>query len=127
MGCMAEWIPGSASAIACNIRDGESFATVVQEITGEHRRQLPAPFYELAPDGRSALTLNFSRLWDVRPKTGYCGIPDPHANAATPDDDGIYHLDLGSGETSLLVSHGSTHEGSRQMYLIDVAETTKRE
>jgi len=69
------------------------------------QRLLPSPVFEVAPDGRSALTLNFSRLWDLRPETGYCGSKDPWNDHVAPDQDGIFRMDLGTGTTKLIISH----------------------
>ena len=76
MGCMAEWVPGTVKTVIYNDRRDGSFVTVIHEFGRGEQHVLPSPFCELAPDGRTALTLNFARLWDVRPETGYCGARD---------------------------------------------------
>ena len=105
MGCMAEWLPGTESSIIHNDRRDGRFVSVIRDLDGREERVLPHPFFELAPDGKSALTLNFARLWDLRPETGYCGLEDPWQGRPAPEDDGIHGLDLGTGEQTLLISH----------------------
>lgn len=105
MGCMAEWLPGTDRTIIYNDRREGAFVSVITDIERGEQRVLPHPVFEIAPDGRSALTLNFSRLWNVRPETGYCGVEDPWDDLPEPDEDGIFRLDLDTGETTLVISH----------------------
>ena len=65
---------------------------------------LPRPIYCLSPDHRYALSVNFSRLDTERPGYGYGGLPDPSADFAHPENDGIFRMDLESGESKLIVS-----------------------
>lgn len=105
MGCMTEWLPGADKVIIYNdLRDGH-FVSVIRDVERGEQRVLPVPVFEIAPDGSSALTLNFSRLWDVRPETGYCGVKDPWYDQAAPDDDGIFHVNLSTGKTEMVISH----------------------
>ena len=62
------------------------------------------PVYTLSNDRRYALSLNFSRLDVERPGYGYPGLYDPSQNLAFPDDDGVFLMDLNSGENKLVVS-----------------------
>jgi len=105
MGCMAEWLPGTEKKIIYNDRREGEFVSVIRDINKGEERVLPRPVFEIAPDGRSALTVNFSRLWDVRPETGYCGLKDPWGDEPAPDEDGIFHIDLNTGELDLIISH----------------------
>ena len=59
--------------------------------------------YTLSPDGKSAVYPDFRRLNDCRPGYGYTGIPDPNLDVKVPDDAGIWHLDIASGKTKLLI------------------------
>ena len=105
MGCMAEWLPGTDRKIIYNDRRQGRLVSVILDAGTRDEQMLPSPVFEVSPDGRSALTLNFARLWDVRPETGYCGMRDPWSDQAAPDEDGVFRMDLASGETTLLVSH----------------------
>lgn len=100
-GCMLQWLP--SGEVIYNDRDNDRFVSVIHNIDTGARRVLPLPIYAVSPDGRSAVTLNFSRLFDVRPGYGYAGVPDPWADVLCPADDGIYHLDLESGDSRLIV------------------------
>jgi len=105
MGCKAEWLPGRNRTIVYNDRRDGRFVCAIHDIEEGEQQVLPAPIFEMAPDGRSALTLNFARLWDVRPETGYCGTEDPWHDEPAPAEDGIFRTDLDTGETTLIISH----------------------
>ena len=55
--------------------------------------------------GGSFLAINYARLARLRPVTGYAEAPDWTAGVAHPADDGIFRVDVASGEKTLLVSY----------------------
>ena len=104
-GTMLQWLPSEMGRkIVFNTRTRQGFGSVVLDLDTGERRELSHPVYALAPDGRSAVTLNFSRVHRTRPGYGYVGVADPWANELAPVEDGIYHLDLETGESRLIVS-----------------------
>lgn len=84
--------------------DGRHGVAMVDVDSGAEVAALPHPVYDLSPDGRTGLTLNFARLQRLRPGYGYDDLPDPTAGEAAPAADGISALDLESGATRFLVS-----------------------
>ncbi len=104
-GCMLQWIPGSNDHVVYNDRDGDHFVSVIQNVFTGESRVLPRPIYCISPDGKTALSTNFARLDDTRPGYGYKGVADPGANNPHPDNDGIYAIDLTSGESKLIVTY----------------------
>ena len=81
------------------------FVAVVRDAaTGEVMRTLPRPIYALSRDGAQAVTLNFSRLQHQRPGYGYAGVPDAWRDVPEPEDDGIYWMDVTTGEHRLVIS-----------------------
>lgn len=104
-GTMACWMPSAPDRlIIYNDREEDHFVSVLVDIKSGARRTLPMPIYTISPDSRFALTINFARLWHTRPAYGYAGVPDPWRDALYPEDDGIYWLDLITGEFRLIVS-----------------------
>nr|CAA9252441.1 FIG00581508: hypothetical protein [uncultured Armatimonadetes bacterium] len=101
-GCMFQWLP--SGQIIYNDREGDRFVAVMLDPQTGARRVLPRPIYAVQPGGRAALSLNFSRLFDVRPGYGYAGVPDPWADDLCPGDDGIYEMDLATGADRLILS-----------------------
>jgi hypothetical protein len=72
--------------------------------TGE-KHTLPTPVYALAPNGKEAVSCDFSRVADCRPGYGYAGIKDRFFDDMAPDGSGITHVDLETGGSRLIVSH----------------------
>lgn len=58
----------------------------------------------VSPQGDFFLAINYGRMARQRPVTGYPGAADPTAAEAAPDNDGIFRVDVATGERTLLVS-----------------------
>ena len=67
-------------------------------------KTFPRPIYTMTADRHYALSVNFSRLDTERPGYGYGGLPDPSADFAHPENDGIFLMDLETGESKLIIS-----------------------
>jgi len=104
-GTMLQWLPTAPDRLVVyNRREADRFVAIIRDVhTGETRR-LPRPIYAVSRDGRQAVTPNFSRLARTRPGYGYVGVPDPWADDPAPADDGIYRMDLETGESRLIIS-----------------------
>ncbi|HTM47268.1 MAG TPA: hypothetical protein VL285_01210 [Bryobacteraceae bacterium] len=103
--CMLQWLPGSRSEIIYNDRQDGRLVSHILDVKSGKRRTLPAPIYCLSPDAGMALFTDFRRLYDVRPETGYAGVPDPNRNVLAPADAGVWKMDLRTGKHSLLLSY----------------------
>lgn len=103
-GCMLQWLPGSDTRVIYNARQDNGYVSVIQDVFSGEKRTLPRPVYTVSPDGKTALGLNFARLGDTRPGYGYNGIADPFSPELHPAGDGIYALDLATGESRLIVT-----------------------
>lgn len=103
-GCMLQWRPGSKSEVLWNDRQGERFVCHILNVKTGKKRTIPHPIYSVSPDGRSAVSLDFRRVNDMRPGYGYAGLPDPNRHVLAPADSGVFRVDLESGETRLLIS-----------------------
>lgn len=103
-GCMLQWVPGSKTHVLWNDRAGKGFVCRVYDTATKKTRTVPHAVYTLAPDGKSALSVDFRRLNDVRPGYGYAGLADPHKDELTPKQSGVWGVDLPTGKAKLLVS-----------------------
>jgi hypothetical protein len=120
-GTMLHWLPAAADRLVCyNVRPGAQprrlgarFGAVILNVVTGEERLLPRPIYALSPDGRSALSTNFSRLADMRPGYGYVGLEDPGRDDPAPADDGIYRMDLQTGEHELIISYAQVAHHQR--------------
>ena len=103
-GCMLQWLPGSKSKVIWNDRSGNSFVSRILDVQSGESRTVPHPVYSVSPDGKSAITPDFARIAAVRPGYGYAGLQDAHENDLAPADSGIFHIDLETGRSRLIIS-----------------------
>lgn len=103
-GCMLQFIPGSASKVIWNDRQEDQFVSHIKDIHTGEQKTLPFPVYTLSPDGRTALSVDFERINDLRPGYGYAGIPDTNREMLAPGNAGIYLCDLEAGDRELIIS-----------------------
>ncbi len=107
-GCMLQWMPGDRREIIWNDREGDGadarFVARILDVGTRQLRTIDSPIYTLAPDGESALSIDFSRLQRSRPTYGYLGVNDPSEGVLAPSDNGVFAVDLASGESRLILS-----------------------
>lgn len=105
-GCMLQWHPIHAdSQVYFNTLVGGNYGSVLFNLEQKQAiHEYTYPIYSLDPTGRKAATLNFSRLGRLRPGYGYGLLPDTTADDPAPMDDGLFLLDLQSGDRKLLVN-----------------------
>ena len=102
-GAMLQWLPQApARQIIYNAREDHRFIAVVQDVFTGETRKLPRAIFALHDS--AALCLNFARNSRTRPGYGYAGLPDPGADDPHPSADGIFWMDLDSGENRLIIS-----------------------
>ena len=102
-GCMLQWLPGSDSKILWNDRERDRFVCRMLDVKTRELNTIPYPIYSVSPDGKTAVTPDFSRIADVRPGYGYAGIPDPYGNELAPLETGIFRIDLERGTSELIL------------------------
>ncbi|MCC5829560.1 MAG: hypothetical protein JJU36_08935 [Phycisphaeraceae bacterium] len=104
-GAMLQWLEQSpVPTIIFNDRIDDQLVSVVLEVETGRRRVLPRPIYAVDRSGRFALCLNPARLARHRPLVGYRGVVDPWADDPHPADDGVWRMDLATGESELVLS-----------------------
>ena len=105
-GCMAQWLgPQFKDRIIYNaMRDGH-YCSVVLNIETMEERVLEMPIYSVSADGKTAITLDFSRLHNLRPGYGYSALPEVTEGEALPDSPCIWRLDIESGEVTPLLKY----------------------
>ena len=110
-GCMLHWLPTAPDRkIIYNDRDDDRFVSIVLDVFSGDKRMLPKPVSGLTNDGSKALSINYARLEQCRRTVGYSGIDDPDIDVPHPDDDGLFLLDLETGEYELLCSFQQAFE-----------------
>lgn len=105
-GCMAQWLgPDHSSQIIYNdLREG-NYCSVVLDVTTGKERVLPVPVYTVSADGRTALSLDFSRLHSLRLGYGYAALPEKTKGIALPEETCIWKMDIETGEVTELLKY----------------------
>jgi hypothetical protein len=103
-GCMLQWRPASNNEIMWNDRIKDKFVCHILDVFTREKKTVEHPIYHVRPDGKSALSLDFSRLQILRPGYGYPGVKCKNADKLKPEDTGISLIDLETGKEKLLFS-----------------------
>ena len=105
-GCMAQWLgPDFDSRIIYNdLRDGK-YCAVILDVVSKKERILQMPVYTVSYDGKTALSLDFSRLHSLRPGYGYAALPEKTKDIALPDETCIWRLNVETGEVTGLLKY----------------------
>jgi len=120
-GCMLQWFGAEADRLVLYNRlvDGR-YGCVVQDVfTQDLVASYTMPIYAIDPAGRRGVGLNFSRLERLRPGYGYSNVPDETASEACPANDGLWRIDLTTGETEMLLSLRQIAEPAPQPSMAD--------
>jgi hypothetical protein len=102
---MAHWLPWAKDTLVFNdMRDGR-FCAVVMNWKTKAERVIPHPVAAVSEDGKWAVSINYARLFLTRPDYGYWGNgQDPRKGVVFPEDDGLWLVDMRTGEAKLIVS-----------------------
>jgi len=106
MGCMLQWLgPDYENNVIFNdFRDGK-FCSVILNIENGTERIVWSPVYTVSYDGVLALTLDFTRLYSLRPGYGYYNLPEKTKGIALPDEPCIWTVNLENGKVKDLLKY----------------------
>ena len=94
-GCMLQWLgPDYSTKIIYNDFRNGSYVSVILDVFSKEERILNCPVYSVSNDGNFALSLDFSRLSNMRPGYGYCNIPESTVGVGCPQETAIWKLDI---------------------------------
>ena len=100
---MAHWIDDD-TLLFNDVRNGK-FVTVIMNWKTKAERILPLPVSAVSEDRTWAVSINYARLSLTRPDYGYAGPgQDPREDVEWPEDDGLWVMDLKTGEHKLILS-----------------------
>ena len=110
-GTMQHWLGTSPdSHIIYNDRRNGKFVSIILNVHTKEERILGRPVSAVSNNGKTAVSLNFARLHITRPGYGYAGNGDePKLDETYPSDDGLFIIDLETGESKLIVSLADIH------------------
>lgn len=113
MGSQLQWLQGKTDRqLIYNSRaeaaDANSpypdFCSTVYSLETQTSRQLPLPVYVVAPNSEWALCVDYSRFQVTHPTIGYAATRAEPELANAPGDDGIYRMDIESGDSQKILS-----------------------
>jgi hypothetical protein len=100
-GSMLQWI-GTSSNIVFNDFDGSQHVARIVDPSGAFVATLPLPVAAVSPDGTKALSYSFARLRGCPHGYGYANGTDPEHDKLIPSKQGLYLVDIASGQTRFL-------------------------
>jgi len=106
-GTMQHWLGRSPDSLIIynDFRNGRFVSVILNVHTKKEIKIIGRPVSAVSHDGRKAVSLNFARLSITRPGYGYSAPgDDPRIDIKQPEDDGLYYIDLETGESKLIVS-----------------------
>lgn len=105
-GCMAQWLgPDFSSRIIYNDQREGNYCSVILEVYTGKERILPMPVYTVSADGKTALSLDFSRLHNLRLGYGYAALPETTKGVGIPDATAVWRIDIESGKVVPLLKY----------------------
>ncbi len=106
-GCMAHWLGTSPDSLIIynDLRGGKFISVIMNVHTKEEIKTISYPVSAVSPNGKEAISINFARLRITRNDYGYGGEgQDKKADVQFPNDDGIFLVNLETGDAKLIVS-----------------------
>jgi hypothetical protein len=105
-GCMAQWLgPNFNERIIYNdLRNGK-YCSIILNVKSGEERVIGVPVYTVSQDGETALSLDFSRLHNLRKGYGYAAIPEKSAGEAIPNCTAIWKISLKTGDITPLFNY----------------------
>ena len=108
---MFHWLPWEDGLCAFNdCREGK-FVTVLLNWKTGSERIVPYPISAVDRSGEWGVSLNYARLRKCRPDYGYDGDgQDARLDTVYPEDDGLYVVNLKTGEAKLILTVAQTKD-----------------
>ncbi len=103
-GALLRWYKDDEHILFNVKKDGAYKCCILNIKTGEEKI-LPMAIADVSSDGKYGLCINFSRIFDFRAGYGYAGIKDPNFNVNAPEDDGVFLMDMETGDCKLILNY----------------------
>jgi hypothetical protein len=103
VGACQTWIDNNL--LAFNIRRaGECHSVIFNTKTKKVERELPMAICCVSSKTKTAISLDFGRIYHSRPGYGYVGFIDPSHQIASPESDGLRIIPLEAPQSALLIT-----------------------
>lgn len=104
-GAMLEYHPTLENTVFYNVVKDGKFVTATHNFVSGEIRYTDRACACISPDGSYGLAVNFGRIFAFRAGYGYAGFVDENSGVCTPTDDGVFLVDMNTGESKLLISY----------------------
>ena len=104
-GAMLQWNPQAPDreVIYNTLMDGQQRGVIMDIYSGQ-KRYLDRPVANVSRDGKYALSINMSRLYNFRPGYGYAFPEDAFYYKNHDANDGVFLIDMETGRSKLVLS-----------------------
>jgi hypothetical protein len=102
-GSRLRWLPGSDSEIVFNDFINGEYNCRILNIKTNANRIINTPIYDISPNGKYGITLNFERLGVLRPGYGYTN--KPYCDQYDLSEESIHLVDMNTGEKEILTNY----------------------
>ena len=110
-GAFMHWNPLKPdSEILYNDRIDNEIVSIFLDINSGRKRTLPRPVNGISHNGKYALSLTYGRIGRMRKVVSYANVVDPYEDEPHPEKDGVFVMDLQTGEYKLAVSIKQVYE-----------------
>lgn len=103
-GAMLQWHRSKKDTVFYNVYENGEYITVEKNIKTGHRHYTPV-CANISRDGKWGLSVNFLRIYDFRKGYGYCNEKDPYFDIAQPENDGVFLVDMETGDKKLICTY----------------------
>lgn len=110
-GARLRWHPLEKNSILFNDVDNGGYVFKKYDLEKKRSQILCEALYDVDPQFRYGIAVNFERLQRLRPGYGYSRFGDVTKNEKRPSDDGVVLIDLRTEEKKLLFSLRDLSEG----------------
>lgn len=102
-GCRLQWL--DESHVIYNLSDGRTLKSTICSLANNEKKQINWPIDSVSADGKWATSFSYGRLEKQMPGYGYAiGDNETFDNEYSPENTGLYLIDLENNERKLLLS-----------------------
>lgn len=118
-GAFLTWFEQDKLIIFNDYLDGK-YVSRVLDLEGREVRRYDRPIATICPKAGVAMSINFPRVYDFRPGYGYLNTKDEYYDVYAPKEDGIFLLDLKTGESKLILNYVQMKEAFKEEPFTDM-------
>lgn len=112
-GAFLTWFDQDESIIFNAFENGK-YVSKVLDLNGNVLRVYDRPIATICRKANVAMSINFPRVYDFRPGYGYLNTKDEYYDVNAPEEDGIFIMDLKTGESKLLINYVEMKEAFKE-------------